>query len=62
MNEVEQSVYDFIRSNGGIYKGPDIVDGMRHRIDSAIVSLVNRGILTVALDWTLKVVDAKGEK
>jgi len=56
MNELlEKAVVEFIRARPKQYAGKDVHEAMRTAVDATIVNLVNRGILEVALNWTLSV-------
>lgn len=59
LTALEKVVCDFVRDYPRIYRGDSASDALRVRIDAAIVNLVNRGILEVGLNWTLKLKDGR---
>lgn len=54
-DELETAVLEFIKEYPKQFRGNEIVEAMRFRIDSAVINLVNKGKLEVVGDWTLQV-------
>lgn len=59
ISHIEKVVMDFIATYPGMHKGSDIADALKFRIESAVINLVNKGILEVKVDWTLQLKEPK---